>query len=83
MSRIGNLPISIPNGVTVTIKDNVVVVKGPKGELSQKVDPRIKIKEEENVLHFSTTNGTKEECVARTLSLASTQHGGGCIRGIY
>lgn len=61
MSRIGNLPISIPNGVTVTIKDNVVVVKGPKGELSQKVDPRIKIKEEENVLHFSTTNGTKEE----------------------
>ena len=38
-----------------------MVVKGPKGELSQKVDPRIKIKEEENALHFSTTNGTKEE----------------------
>ena len=35
MSRIGKLPISIPAGVTVTLKDNVVTVKGPKGELSQ------------------------------------------------
>ncbi len=35
MSRIGKLPISIPAGVTVTLKDNVVAVKGPKGELSQ------------------------------------------------
>ena len=39
MSRIGKLPISIPTGVTVTLKDNVVTVKGPKGELSQFVDP--------------------------------------------
>ena len=37
MSRIGKLPINIPAGVTVTLKDNVVNVKGPKGELSQKV----------------------------------------------
>ncbi len=35
MSRIGKLPISIPAGVTVTLKDDVVTVKGPKGELSQ------------------------------------------------
>ncbi len=35
MSRIGKLPISIPAGVTVTLKDNVVTVKGPKGEMSQ------------------------------------------------
>ena len=41
MSRIGKLPISIPAGVTVTLKDNVVNVKGPKGELSQFVDPSI------------------------------------------
>jgi large subunit ribosomal protein L6 len=39
MSRIGKLPISIPSGVTVAQKDGVVTVKGPKGELSQKVDP--------------------------------------------
>ena len=41
MSRIGKLPISIPTGVTVTLKDNVVTVKGPKGALSQFVDPSI------------------------------------------
>ncbi|MBO5186547.1 MAG: 50S ribosomal protein L6 [Prevotella sp.] len=41
MSRIGKLPISIPAGVTVTQNAGVVSVKGPKGELSQKVDPSI------------------------------------------
>lgn len=41
MSRIGKLPVSIPAGVTVTLKDNVVNVKGPKGELSQFVNPAI------------------------------------------
>ena len=41
MSRIGKLPISIPSGVTVTLKDNVVNVKGPKGEMSQFVNPAI------------------------------------------
>ena len=41
MSRIGKLPISIPAGVTVTLKENVVNVKGPKGELSQFVNPAI------------------------------------------
>ena len=41
MSRIGNLPINIPAGVTVTQKDDVVTVKGPKGELTQYVNPAI------------------------------------------
>ena len=44
MSRIGKLPISIPAGVTVAQgQDGIVTVKGPKGELSQKVDPSIKV----------------------------------------
>ena len=43
MSRIGKLPISIPSGVTVACSNNVVSVKGPKGELSQYVDPSIKV----------------------------------------
>ena len=43
MSRIGKLPISIPSGVTVTLKDNVVNVMGPKGELNQFVDPSINV----------------------------------------
>ena len=44
MSRIGKLPISIPAGVTVTLNNGVVNVKGPKGELSQKVDSSINVK---------------------------------------
>ena len=43
MSRIGKLPISIPSGVTVAASNNVVSVKGPKGELSQYVEPSIKV----------------------------------------
>ncbi len=43
MSRIGKLPIAIPANVTVDYKDGVVSVKGPKGELSQKVDSSIKV----------------------------------------
>lgn len=44
MSRIGKLPISIPAGVTVNFdeKTNVFTVKGPKGELSQEINPSIK-----------------------------------------
>lgn len=51
MSRIGKLPVNLPAGVTVTVSDkNVVSVKGPLGELSQKVDPDIKVAVEGNVL---------------------------------
>jgi len=44
MSRIGRMPITVPAGVTVTVSaDNVVTVKGAKGELTQAVDPRISV----------------------------------------
>src|SRR5512145_463881 len=44
MSRIGKMPIKLPQGVTLTVKpDNSVAVKGPKGELTQMVDPDIKV----------------------------------------
>lgn len=52
MSRIGKLPISIPAGVTVTLNDGVVNVKGPKGELSQKVDSSIIVKIEDGHVAF-------------------------------
>lgn len=49
MSRIGILPIDLPSGVTVTVSEtNEVKVKGPKGEISQQVDPEIKVKIKEN-----------------------------------
>jgi large subunit ribosomal protein L6 len=50
MSRIGKLPIQIPAGVTITQKDGVVTVKGPKGELSQVVNPDIKVNVNDGVL---------------------------------
>lgn len=53
MSRIGKLPINIPSGVTVTLKDNVVTVKGPKGELAQRVDPSIVVSVEDGEIKFS------------------------------
>ncbi len=43
MSRIGKLPITIPAGVSVTVKENTVTVKGPKGELHQDIHPDIKV----------------------------------------
>ncbi len=53
MSRIGKLPINIPAGVTVTLKDNVVSVKGPKGEMSQAVNPSIIVTVENNEILFT------------------------------
>ena len=59
MSRIGKLPIEIPGGVTVKVDDNnVVTVKGPLGELSQKVNPEIDVKIEGNQL---TVNRPSDE----------------------
>ena len=63
MSRIGKLPVNIPAGVTVTMKDNVVSVKGPKGELSQAVDPSIIVTIENNEITFAIdeANDTVEQ----------------------
>ena len=60
MSRIGKLPISIPSGETVTSKDGVITVKGPKGELSQCVDPTIEVKVENNQIELTRPNDEKE-----------------------
>jgi large subunit ribosomal protein L6 len=48
MSRIGKLPIEIPEGVTVDIKDGLVTVKGPNGELSERIHPKIKVEIKDN-----------------------------------
>ncbi len=49
MSRIGKLPISIPAGINVSVSsDNIVTVKGPKGELTQAINAEISVKVEDN-----------------------------------
>ena len=61
MSRIGRMPITVPQGVTVTIEDgNVVTAKGPKGTLTEKFHPAMKIENEAGVLHVSRPDDEKE-----------------------
>ena len=59
MSRIGKLPIHVPAGVTVTIKDNVVTVKGPKGEMTQAVNPDINVTLEDGIIHLTRPTDEK------------------------
>ena len=58
MSRIGKLPIAIPAGVTVNYANNVVTVKGPKGELAQSIDPSIAVTIENGVITFDMVEET-------------------------
>ncbi|MBN2263463.1 MAG: 50S ribosomal protein L6 [Prolixibacteraceae bacterium] len=61
MSRIGKLPIEIPGGVNISIADdNTVTVKGPLGELSQKVDPEIDVKVEGNQVIVNRPSDSKK-----------------------
>jgi large subunit ribosomal protein L6 len=60
MSRIGNNPIAIPEGVTVDIKENVVTVKGKLGELTQNYDS-IEIKVEDGNILVTRSSDTKDQ----------------------
>ena len=80
MSRIGKLPINIPAGVTVTLQDNVVTVKGPKGELSQAVDPSIIVKIENGQVTFAIDEA--EAGFPWPLPCTRQQYGGRCHRNV-
>ena len=61
MSRIGRAPITIPGGVTVTVgEDNIVKVKGPKGELSRKIHHDMKVEVEDGHVKVSRPSDDKE-----------------------
>ena len=60
MSRIGKLPITIPAGVTVTVKDDVVTVKGKNGEMSQKLTGGIQLGIEDGKIEFTRPSFKKE-----------------------
>ena len=54
MSRIGKLPIALPNGVEVAVSNNnIVTVKGPKGELKRTIDPAITVKVDAGIVTLS------------------------------
>lgn len=56
MSRIGKRIIAIPDNVTVDIKDNTVIVKGPKGELSMPISKNIEVEVKEKEVYVNRTN---------------------------
>ena len=57
MSRIGKLPIAIPDGVTVTIADRLVTVVGPKGQLTLTLHPRVQATVADGQVRLTVTNG--------------------------
>lgn len=61
MSRIGRMPITLPPGVAVTIKDQQIVVKGPKGELRRHVNPEVTVNVEGNTLTVNRASDAKKD----------------------
>jgi len=59
MSRIGNSPITIPEGITVEVKDNVITVKGKLGELTQELSD-VSVKVEEGILRVERSSDEKD-----------------------
>ena len=60
MSRIGKAPIELPAKVEVSVKDNVVTVKGPKGTLSQEINPDIKVEVDDGHVHVTRPDDERE-----------------------
>ena len=60
MSRIGNNPVNIPEGVTVSFDGNIINVKGKIGEMSQDINPSISIDIKDDLISFSRNNDLKE-----------------------
>ncbi len=74
MSRIGRKPILVPKGVTVTINQGVVNVKGAKGELSFKVHPNIGVELKDGNLSFTRSSDEKENKALHGLWRALVQN---------
>ncbi len=70
MSRIGKLPIKIPNGVTITVDSNKVLVKGPKGELDLLLLEGIKCQIDDNVLTVTRDNDGSDKKAKHGLTRA-------------
>lgn len=71
MSRVGRLPITIPQGVTVNVSDiNVITVKGPLGELSEKIDKDISIEIDGETLTVTRPSDNKKHRALHGLSRA-------------
>lgn len=70
MSRVGKAPIELPSGVEVTVDDDVVSVKGPKGDLSETLDPRISTSVDDGVVTLTRVDDERETRALHGLSRA-------------
>ena len=59
MSRIGKAPITVPDKVTVTVEDNLVSVKGPKGELSRQISKELTVAMNDGVITVTRPSDDK------------------------
>ena len=60
MSRIGKMPIIIPNGVEVKLKGALITVKGPKGELERRIHPKVKMEMDDGKITLLVDDGSRE-----------------------
>ena len=67
MSRIGLKPISVPQDITVTITDNIITAKGPRGELSQSLPSGIVVIQKDKQLLVNRTNEQRQTVVVKNL----------------
>ena len=74
MSRIGKKPVVLPSGVEVKLNDNVLVVKGPKGELQQEINKDINIEVEGSEVRFVRPSDHKDHRSLHGLYRALTQN---------
>lgn len=78
MSRIGKLPVQVPSGVTVTVADGTLRVKGPKGDLAQRLPTGVSLQQEGNVvrvLRADEANQTRANHGLTRALLAGMVHG--------
>jgi large subunit ribosomal protein L6 len=68
MSRIGKLPVAVPGGVDVRLNDGEVLVKGPKGELRQRVLPHVKVQVQDGKVIVERNGDAKEQRAAHGLT---------------
>ena len=75
MSRIGKLPVKMPDGVSVLVgDDNVVAIKGPKGQLTQKIHKDMRVSVEGNIIRVERPNDSKPQKSLHGLSRALIQN---------
>ncbi|MFZ5391118.1 MAG: 50S ribosomal protein L6 [Patescibacteria group bacterium] len=81
MSRLGKLPINIPNGVQVQINGRLVIAKGPKGEVSQQLPKGVKVEQADQVISVSVANSNDR--ALRALWGLSRQLVQNAVKGVH